>query len=146
MRDDDILFLQWKDNKVVSFGSTIHAGGDQETTLRTVKENGVYSRKRISIPRVTKDYNQFMGGVDLSDQLIGSYNLLLKTHKWWKIIFLHVIDIAVVNAFILFQEYRSQFENTHSSRTKRYAQLNFREELVILAKVIHHLPVHTQKS
>ncbi len=65
-----------------------------------------------------------MGGVDLSDALIGYYNVLHKTSKWYKMFFLHFVDIAVVNSFILHQ---------HLSRAQNKSPLNhkeFREKLV----------------
>ena len=43
-----------------------------------------------------------MNGVEKSDQLIGKYNTLRKTNKWWKTLFLNFIGIARVNWYILF--------------------------------------------
>ena len=39
---------------------------------------------QVRQPNVVKDYNQNMNGVDKSDHLIGKYNSLRKTHRWWK--------------------------------------------------------------
>lgn len=76
------------------------------------------------------DYNQNMGGVGKSDQLIEKYNVRMKYLKWWKTLFFHFIDIAVVNSYIIFQEWRAQNPKNESvPRIARYAQLDFREEL-----------------
>ena len=46
-----------------------------------------------------------MKGVDLSNQLISYYELNRKTIKWWKRIFFHLLDIAIVNSFIIYKKY-----------------------------------------
>ena len=57
----------------------------------------------VNIPPPIKHYNVSMGGVDLSDQLLQSYAVLRKTRKWWKTLFLHFIDLATVNSYILYK-------------------------------------------
>lgn len=42
-----------------------------------------------------------MGGVGLMDGLIDRYRIKMKTNKWTNRIFLHLIDMAMVNAYLL---------------------------------------------
>lgn len=130
-RSDDIVTLQWKDNKVVTIVSTIHGAPDATHTLRRVKEDGRFSQKIVRQPVAVRDYNRFMNGVDRSDQLIGRYDILRKTVKWWKTLFYHMIDIAVVNSYILFRLFQTMHpNNVELQRSSDYGQLEFREELV----------------
>ena len=42
-----------------------------------------------------------MTGVDSSAQMLSYYSFTRKTIKWWKKLFFHLFDLAVVNAHIL---------------------------------------------
>ena len=48
-----------------------------------------------------------MNGVHRSDQALAKNNVLQKSRKWWKTLFFHMIDIAIVNGHILFQSHRA---------------------------------------
>ncbi|KRK02378.1 uncharacterized protein Dyak_GE28296, isoform C [Drosophila yakuba] len=44
-----------------------------------------------------------MGGVDLLDYLLGLYRIQLRSRNWYKNIFFHMIDMCVVNSWILYR-------------------------------------------
>ena len=52
-------------------------------------------------------YNKYMNTVERSNQILATNNVLHKCMRWWKTLFFHLIDIAVVNSFILFKEHRA---------------------------------------
>lgn len=55
-------------------------------------------------PRASVDYNYYMGGVDLADQLIEPYDITRKTQKWTKKLAFHFIQMASLNAFVVAKE------------------------------------------
>ena len=125
------LALQWKDNKVVTMLSTIHNANEYVMVKRKTRVAGQWSNLEVKQPSVIETYNKYMNGVDKSDQILSSNNLLRKCVRWWKTLFFHMIDIATVNSFILFQAHRKQFPNQLSlQRPSCYSLLEFREELV----------------
>jgi hypothetical protein len=56
---------------------------------------------------------------------------VIKCLRWWKPLFFHLIDIAIVNGFILFQEHRANFPDSEDlQRPPGYTVRNFREEVI----------------
>lgn len=112
VREGNLGFVQWKDNKTVNVLTTMHKSVTERGFCeRRIKVNGEFRRVQVRQPSVIKDYNSYMGGVDKSDQLIGKYKVLRRTSKFWKTLFYHFIDIAKVNSFILFEEFRKKHPN-----------------------------------
>lgn len=82
-------------------------------------------------PQTISNYNKYMNAVDRSDQILATNNVLRKCMRWWKTLFFHLIDVAVVNSFILFKEHQAKFSDIEAlHRTVGYSQTQFREEIV----------------
>ena len=131
VRHSPVLALQWLDSKPVSILSTLHSANDQVTCMRRTKVNGKFEKVNIPQPLSVHDYNQFMNGVDRSDQMLACHNISRKCFRWWKILFFHLVDIAVVNSFLLFQKYRQGHADVEGLRRgSGYSVVDFREALV----------------
>ena len=48
-------------------------------------------------------YNSNMGGVDLGDQWIATCPRLMKGNIWYYKVFFHMLEVAVLNAYIMYQ-------------------------------------------
>ncbi|ETL41479.1 hypothetical protein L916_07558 [Phytophthora nicotianae] len=63
----------------------------------------------VPCPSMMRDYQRWMGGVDIHDQLrLQRYSVQLSVvfRKYYKTIFLGLVDMAIANAFIIFREAR----------------------------------------
>ena len=90
------------------------------------KVNGQYRKLNARQPKLATYYNAYMGGVDKSNQLINTFYTLCKTNKWWTVLFYHFLDIARVNAFILFEDFRKKHADIPElQRPNRYGQLDY---------------------
>lgn len=104
----DISNVLWQDNKTVRLLSTYvgikpFLSRQIETPTLTSKRWDRKTKQRVEIdcPFIVKEYNRHMGGVDLMDGLIGRYHIRMKTRKWTNKLFFHMLDLAMVNAYIL---------------------------------------------
>ena len=123
--DDGVLALKWRDKRDVMMLSTFHDTHMVAKTRRSRSaEGGV---EVVQKPAVVEDYNQHMGGVDkgtcllhvhanskhvchislfcftLADQLVIYYEFSHRSVKWWKRVFFHLLDVAIVNCHLLFK-------------------------------------------
>ena len=55
-----------------------------------------------------KSFYRFIGLLMYMSIVHSIYNTLYKTNKWWKTLFYNFLDIARVNAFILFEDFRKK--------------------------------------
>lgn len=130
-RDGVCLALQWKDNRPVTMLKSIDNVNDYVQIDRNEKVCNVWQRVRIRHPKAVHHYNQYMNAVDRSDQILAKNSALRKCTQWWKTLFFHMIEIAVVNSFILFQLHRAEdCDVDELKRPNKFSIAEYREELV----------------
>uniref|UniRef100_A0A3Q0R7S0 PiggyBac transposable element-derived protein domain-containing protein n=1 Tax=Amphilophus citrinellus TaxID=61819 RepID=A0A3Q0R7S0_AMPCI len=110
IREGALIFSKWMNIREVSVCSTVHTAFSGDTVTGTCNVGGKYAAVEVPVPSAVKDYNCFMGGVDLSDQLIGSYSSWRKSRKWYVAVLHHFIDIAVTNSYLLSKELCGRLE------------------------------------
>jgi hypothetical protein len=106
LRTGDIVYVCWRDSRPVLALSASFPGHQSNTKVtRKVGSSAsahAAARQEIFRPLVIEMYNKFMGGVDKSDQFLAYHNVLRKTVRYWKTLFYHLVDITVVNAFVIY--------------------------------------------
>ena len=73
--------------------------------------------------KIVNEYNEYMLGVDRLDQRMSYYQFTTKSVKWWRKVFFWMMEVAVVNAYILY------FQHTNDRRKMAHKQ--FCRELVL---------------
>ena len=85
--NDCMLALKWADKHQVSTLSTLHNDLMVTKTQRTHLAEG--GQEEVRKPAMVDEYNRYMGGVDMSDQLLSYYGSAQRTVKWWCHVFFH---------------------------------------------------------
>ena len=99
-QDECILGLKWMDKRPVAVLSTIHDDFMLEKRRGTKSCDG--GVEVVRKPTVIEEYNSYMGDVDRADQLVTYYEYPHHSKKWWKRVFFHLLDTALVNSYILY--------------------------------------------
>jgi len=96
-----ITVFKWQDTKTVHFISNYH--GVDTTTVQRRQKDG--RKIVVKCPTVARDYNQHMGGVDKHDMYKQLYGIDRKSVKWWHRLFFGLLDMSLVNSFLLFKQH-----------------------------------------
>ncbi|KAG3043761.1 hypothetical protein PC121_g22343 [Phytophthora cactorum] len=91
----------WMDRNLVHM---LSSGGSRKLVPINRRIRG--EMQTLQAPELVRYYHRYMGGVDVHDQLrMQRYSVQLsyKTRKYYKTLFLGLVDMALVNAFIVFR-------------------------------------------
>ena len=98
--------IKWMDNKSVIFLSNCFNPKETQQIERRVK--GSKDKIKVTCPSVIQEYNQFMGGADLSDQMKVTYEVDRRSNfRFYLRVFFDFLDIAVVNSKIVYNKIES---------------------------------------
>ncbi|XP_049779187.1 piggyBac transposable element-derived protein 4-like [Schistocerca cancellata] len=114
------LWCKWQDTIEVMLVSNCHSN-DVCTVNRKAKDG---SKLVVECLVALKTYNEYMGGVDLADQMSTLYDLDRKSDKWWKKVFYKLLLTIVVNAWIL------QKEIQHKTVPLKHFLVNLAEQMI----------------
>ncbi|KAG5891125.1 hypothetical protein JTB14_022237 [Gonioctena quinquepunctata] len=90
-----LLALKWKDKRDIHKLTSIH-----NNEMRCLKNS---RGENILKPAAVVDYNQNMGGVDKTDMLLSTTKTVRKCIKWYKKVFFHLLDLAVLNSHVVYK-------------------------------------------
>lgn len=118
----DVVACTWHDTKRVSFLSTMHTNNTVQKNIRSRQHDGGY--RSVEKPVIADCYNEYMGGVDTMDQLLGSYCYPHKVSKWYHAVYQRVREVALTNGYILYSQANA------GKGEKILSAKNFREEVI----------------
>uniref|UniRef100_A0A6P7H8S6 PiggyBac transposable element-derived protein 4-like n=1 Tax=Diabrotica virgifera virgifera TaxID=50390 RepID=A0A6P7H8S6_DIAVI len=104
VNDRGVVAVRWLDTKEVLFLSNCHSPSLSQTE-RKLKTG---EKCTCDCPEAVEFYNKYMGGVDLADQKIATYDLDRKSTKWWRKVFYKLLMASVINSSIIFSEIQNK--------------------------------------
>ena len=123
------------DKKVVFITNCIPAIPETPQTQCHMKNirhaNHQYTRQLITSPPILKAYNYRMGGVDKHDRLVGQHPIPLRSKRGYLRVFFHLLDTALVNAWILFRTTIQARGEWNQAARRRYTLAKFKESVIL---------------
>lgn len=95
---DGVLAIKFADKKDVYFLSTADGASEVEKQRRKRQTGAVVTVRK---PSAIDKYNQEMCGIDKGDQLLTAYNMVRKSHCWFKKVGFNICMRLLLNAFLL---------------------------------------------
>lgn len=94
------LVIKWKakEKTDVHVITTVH-----EPTFSLTGKNDYHTGEAKTKPACILDYNKYMGGIDLIDKQLALTETVRKSMKWYRKLFLHLVDLALCNAHALYK-------------------------------------------
>ena len=69
-----------------------------------------------------------MSGVDKCDQYLSTYSINRRSGKWWKKVFFRMVELAVINAMVIYFDIHKDFAKSRHPHKK--FRINLSHQLV----------------
>lgn len=99
-QDGNLALAVWQDTKPVSALST---NWDPAEVMKVKRKKKDGTNIEVNCPTLIHQYNQYMGGVDRGDQFRRYYELRMKSRKFYKYIFWFLVEVCMLNSYIIYQ-------------------------------------------
>ena len=123
-RKGNTFVICWQDVRLVTMITTAcNAATEEFVHRRRVRRAGriVMEEVRLQRPVIIGTYCQYMGGVDLFDQLMKYYTMARKGYKWSRKFVMYLLQMALLNAYTLYSKYHPE--------SRSYKLLDFLDEV-----------------
>lgn len=118
---NEMLLSAWNDKRLVMILSTIHE--TNRVQYERYNEEAINKKETVSCPASVADYRKHMGGVDKLDKHLGNYQFFYRNSRWYIRIFTHFLEIAILNAYVLYSQTCVKSHITPLSRYEFHLQL-----------------------
>jgi hypothetical protein len=147
----DVLVALWQDNAKLIFMITAHSLHNPEDLVVVNRKKpalnannkaiiepvfGNNTRKELPIPKPIDDYNQFMNGGDVANQLRATSDMQRRESRTWRSLFMWFFKQSIVNAFRI-QQWSRKVPNDRAEEDEecpltghRPKHRRFRESLI----------------
>ena len=115
-RKGNVFIICWQDVRLVSMITTaMNAETEAFVHRRRVRRGGqtILEEVELQRPKIIHMYTQYMGGVDLYDQMMQYYSFARKSKKWTRKYLMYLLQMAVLNAYTLFSKYHPTGPKVH---------------------------------
>ena len=93
--------VSWQDKCLVTLLST--AASPWEPGLSVLRRvPGMRGQLVVPASPILLQYQEYMRGVDVGDQIRANYSSQLRSHKWWHKLFFFILDQSVVNSYVVY--------------------------------------------
>ncbi|XP_072161371.1 piggyBac transposable element-derived protein 4-like [Bemisia tabaci] len=113
---DDMMVVKYMDRREVHVLTSI-----DNFSMDVVSKKR--KREEVMKPTCIVNYNKNMGAVDKTDMLLSSIESVRKTVKWYKKVFFHLLDLAILNAYVLYKSVTKKKISLHQFRLNLIDQL-----------------------